>query len=202
MSRDSSPAISSPRSALLDGDEREITDGNGISLELAPFGLEKLKDYEPGGLHPVHLGDLLGPGRRGPYRVLHKLGNGGYANIWLCRDMALAHSTQYIALKILVSDESTESCREQRAIELRQRAESGQEQDATKYLCFPVDEFEIRGPNGSHMCLVYPVLGPSVCQGIFRQVPSHSSILRRVAYQTTVAVDFLHCHHICHGGKY
>jgi hypothetical protein len=49
--------------------------GNGLVLEDSPFGLEHIYDYEPGGHHPVHLGDCLGPDNR--YRVIHKLGRGG-----------------------------------------------------------------------------------------------------------------------------
>lgn len=169
-------------------------------LELVPFGLERLNDYEPGGQHPVHLGDTLGPGRRGPYRVLHKLGNGGYANIWLCRDMTTENSTQYIALKVLVSDMSTvNDSPERRAGILRHGVD---EQEAADYLCLPLDEFEIRGPNGTHLCLAYPVLGPTVAQGAFRRSPNLESVLREVGRRTAMAVDLLHRHGICHGGKY
>jgi hypothetical protein len=28
---------------------------NGLHLEFVPFGLEQIRDYEPGGYHPVHL---------------------------------------------------------------------------------------------------------------------------------------------------
>lgn len=53
-------------------DERPI---NGLYIDMAPFGLEKIWDYEPGGHHVVHLGDHLG--REGEYKVIHKLGSGG-----------------------------------------------------------------------------------------------------------------------------
>ena len=39
--------------------------------------------YRPGGFHPVHLGDTFKEGR---YRVIHKLGHGGFSTIWLARD--------------------------------------------------------------------------------------------------------------------
>lgn len=167
MLRNLSPAPSSPKSVFPDEGDLEDAGPNGLSLELAPFGLERLDDYEPGGQHPVHLGDLLVPGRPGPYRVLHKLGHGGYANAWLCRDMAAVNSTQYIALKILASDVSTDDCPEHRASELRRSVDSSGDQASANYLCLPLDEFEIRGPNGTHLCLVYPVLGPTVAQGAF-----------------------------------
>jgi serine/threonine-protein kinase SRPK3 len=47
--------------------------------------VENLNDYKPGGYHP---GDIY-PTRDNPrYRVLHKLGYGSFATIWLARDIA------------------------------------------------------------------------------------------------------------------
>lgn len=44
---------------------------------------EPLHRYHRGGYHPVHLGDCLSNGR---YKVLHKLGWGGYSTVWAARD--------------------------------------------------------------------------------------------------------------------
>ena len=44
---------------------------------------EPLHRYHKGGYHPVHLGDCLSDGR---YKVLHKLGWGGYSTVWAARD--------------------------------------------------------------------------------------------------------------------
>lgn len=45
---------------------------------------EPLERYRKGGYHPIHLGDTLKDGR---YKILHKLGWGGYATVWLARDL-------------------------------------------------------------------------------------------------------------------
>lgn len=79
-----------------------VTQPGDLLLELSPFGLEHLYDYESGGHHPVHLGDLLG--NEGRYRVVHKLGNGGAANIWLCSDTGPGNTTKYVAVKLLMAD--------------------------------------------------------------------------------------------------
>lgn len=44
---------------------------------------EKLHRYQPGGYHPVNLGDTFKNGR---YKVYHKLGWGGFSTVWLVRD--------------------------------------------------------------------------------------------------------------------
>lgn len=45
---------------------------------------EPLHRYRIGGYHPVALGDLVNDGR---YKVLHKLGWGGYSTVWVARDL-------------------------------------------------------------------------------------------------------------------
>ena len=45
---------------------------------------EPLERYWKGGYHPTHLGETLKEGR---YKILHKLGWGGYATVWLARDL-------------------------------------------------------------------------------------------------------------------
>jgi len=39
--------------------------------------------YQPGGYHPVHLGDVYCQ----RYRIIHKLGFGTYSTVWLARDL-------------------------------------------------------------------------------------------------------------------
>jgi hypothetical protein len=46
-------------------------------------------DYHRGRYFPVKLGDTF---KRGRYRVIHKLGWGGFATVWLARDMQYAMS--------------------------------------------------------------------------------------------------------------
>lgn len=44
---------------------------------------EPLHRYKPGGYHPVHLGDEMSDKR---YRIVHKIGYGGYSTVWLAKD--------------------------------------------------------------------------------------------------------------------
>lgn len=44
---------------------------------------EKPSKYRHGGYHPVTLGDTFHDGR---YKIIHKVGWGGFSTVWLARD--------------------------------------------------------------------------------------------------------------------
>ena len=46
-------------------------------------GVESAQCYQPGGYHPVHLGDVYCE----RYKVINKLGFGSYSTVWLARDL-------------------------------------------------------------------------------------------------------------------
>ncbi|KAF4440362.1 hypothetical protein F53441_12310 [Fusarium austroafricanum] len=153
--------------------------------------MESLEEYQEGGYHPVHLGDLLGPSGR--YQVIHKLGHGGFGTVWLCRNSLNA---SYVALKIMVSELYRGEILDFHLAELDQSVPGAQ------YIATPLDHFYIEGPNGVHQCLVFPPLGPQVSPDLWmRLVTDPAAALRKFAHQTTQALDFLHKNQICHGGK-
>lgn len=166
---------------------------NGLHIEEAPFALEHLYDYEAGGHHPIQLGDVLDNGR---YRVIHKLGSGGYANVWLCRDLA-APTPKFVALKILMADASTEDCRELLCAE---KLKSTMVANETGSICAPLRHFETDGPNGSHLCFVYPVLGPKVSSGLLNSAEDPDRTLREICHETVTALALLHALGLCQGG--
>ncbi|KAG6359743.1 hypothetical protein INS49_010795 [Diaporthe citri] len=118
---------------------------------------EEIQDYRPGGLHPTHLGDLLG--EDGRYRIVHKLGNGGFGTVWLCRDTA---ENKWGALKILRAEDSTEDCADFRICNMFGKMDPENKQLRDSHIAFPTDHFWHDGPNGRHLCVVMPLLGPNI----------------------------------------
>lgn len=64
-------------------------------------------------------------------------------------------------MKTLIADCSGDNCRELQSVN-RLRAAGLMEENGNNdgFFCLPLDQFRVQGPNGSHMCFVYPVAGP------------------------------------------
>jgi hypothetical protein len=126
--------------------------------------LEKLHGFRPGGYYPIHLQDELHDGQ---YRVIHKLGHGGYATIWLCRDQH-ADTPSYVAVKILIASEAEkDSCGEVLlAANLTREGEAVEKVDKVpvgQHLCLPLKQFVSQSPNGTHIGLVYHIKIRAAC---------------------------------------
>ena len=154
--------------------------------------IEEVDQYEKGGYYPVLLSDAFEDGR---YRVIHKLGYGGSSTVWLARDNG---EGRYVALKILCAEASDDVCDLRILDYLQSKASS---HPGRKHIGFLDDSFRIQGPNGSHLCLVSGVLGPSLSELIGSQKQLRGGVARRVAKQFTQAVAYLHSEGVCHGGK-
>jgi len=171
-----------------------------MARQYSPIGVdhvEDIEDYRPGGYHPVHLGDVLD----GRYRILHKLGSGGFSTTRLARD-----NVGYHALKILKTDEAVLSTELKTLQRLAKLQTVHPKNIRIRGL---TDHFVLHGPNGQHNCLVTEVAGPSM-HDIYN-VPGHGydsgsrrfrvDIAHKIMLQVVEAVVFLHSHEICHGGR-
>ncbi|KAM3469313.1 hypothetical protein MY5147_007156 [Beauveria neobassiana] len=158
---------------------------------------EWIEDYRPGGYHPVLLGDLFDDGQ---YKVIRKLGEGSFSTVWLARD------ERYVALKILVAEASGQAS-EVRILQHLAAVAPAEEQ---RYITQLLDEFEHRGPNGTHKCLVFEPMGPTV-NSMVEELPQFKPRRRqlRVRYppnmaksilkQSLQALAFLHSNGVAHG---
>jgi serine/threonine protein kinase len=149
---------------------------------------EELEAYEPGGFHLVHLGDVY----HGRYRVVHKLGFGGFSTVWLARDVI---ESRWVALKMVVARESA-------TYEARATAANHPGIAGSPLFAVPEGRFWVDGPNGRHLCLVMPALGPNLStlsKGIYSRVAAQFA--REVSLQAARALAHLHANGLCHGGK-
>lgn len=108
---------------------------------------EDIQKYVPGGFHPIDIGDTIAH-----YTVIHKLGSGGFATVWLVRS---SEDGRYYALKILRADVPDKIYHEQQVMEYL-----GPHDHPSVIKLH--HSFEITGPNGVHTCLVLPICGPSL----------------------------------------
>lgn len=152
--------------------------------------VENLDEYQDGGFHPIHINDSLGSSER--YRVIHKLGHGALGTVWLCRDHQLH---KYVAVKVMSSDMSLEGVSELSILKHIDRTKPG-----AQHIALPLDNFEIDGPNGTHQCIVFPLLGQSVAPSVWQRLENPGPVLRKLCYQAIQALNCLHESGVGHGG--
>ncbi|WEW56754.1 hypothetical protein PRK78_002205 [Emydomyces testavorans] len=158
--------------------------------------VEDVGKYKPGGYHPVHLGDILPKkstsSREPRYRIIQKLGHGVFGTVWLARD--LLGSLGYVAVKINVS-RITGKSNETRILRwLRDSNHHGQ--PGYDNIVGLLDDFTIRGPNGTHECLVTEVvarLRDLVDDATF---PTYT---REISFQVLSGLAYLHNQGVTHG---
>lgn len=155
--------------------------------------LEDFEQYRPGGHHPVVVGDLLG--EDGRFEVWHKLGQGTYGLIWLCRDLMRG---KFCAVKVLRDELSEHS---DKLPELRVQEMLGgisSEEAWQNHIAMPLETFVQNGPNGEHLCIVARLLGPSITES--RKYDwNNTPFLKDICFQLVAGMDFMHRHGLGHG---
>ncbi|KAH6646343.1 kinase-like domain-containing protein [Truncatella angustata] len=148
--------------------------------KLSDEHVEELELYRKNGLHPVHLGDVL----NNRYEVLHKLGHGTSATVWLCFD---TQTSAWKAIKIIGASHSSDD---------RPELKFQLQLSRSDLVALPTDHFWLVGPNGRHVCLVMPPLGPSVSS---KHQTMDLEALREVSMQAADGLAYMHRKGICHG---
>jgi len=122
---------------------------------------EAPSDYCKGGYHPVKIGDLF----HNRYHVIRKLGWGHFSTVWLCWDLK---EKKFVALKVVKSaSHYTETALDE--IKLLKCVRDADEQDPLRErTVMLLDDFKISGVNGSHVCMVFEVLGHNLLKFIIR----------------------------------
>ncbi|CZT49989.1 uncharacterized protein RSE6_10901 [Rhynchosporium secalis] len=169
-----------------EGNDHDEDGGLPLYGHMFSDNVEKIEYYRPDGFHPVKIGDMFNQ-----YKVVHKLGYGGFATVWLARD---TKEERYVALKIVLGQAS------QNVADIDIKGLSHVRDCVARgmlapYIDLPLDHFWFDGPNGRHMCVVSHFHGPSISSfELFphklRLGPGHS---QRLALQLTQSLAFLHC---------
>ncbi|XP_077438148.1 SRSF protein kinase 1a isoform X1 [Vanacampus margaritifer] len=148
---------------------------------------EDPNDYCKGGYHHVKVGDLY----NGKYHVIRKLGWGHFSTVWLAWDIQMK---RFVAMKVVKSAEHyTETAVDE--IKLLKSVRNSDPDDPKREMVVQMlDDFKISGVNGTHVCMVFEVLGHHLLKWIIKSnyqglpLPCVKSIIRQVLQ----GLDYLH----------
>uniref|UniRef100_A0A8C7ID73 non-specific serine/threonine protein kinase n=1 Tax=Oncorhynchus kisutch TaxID=8019 RepID=A0A8C7ID73_ONCKI len=148
---------------------------------------EDPNDYCRGGYHHVKIGDLF----NGRYHVIRKLGWGHFSTVWLAWDI---QGKCFVAMKVVKSAEHyTETALDEIKL-LRSVRNTDQKDPSRERVVQLLDDFKISGMNGTHVCMVFEVLGHHLLKWIIKSnyqglpLPCVKSIIRQVLQ----GLDYLH----------
>jgi len=148
---------------------------------------EDIKDYCKGGYHPVRIGDVY----NGRYHVVRKLGWGHFSTVWLCLDQK---TMRYVALKVVKSSKHyTETALDE--IKLLKNVRDADPNDIFRLKTVQLlDDFKINGINGTHICMVFEVLGHNLLKLItksnYQGIPLEN--VRIITKQILEGLHYLH----------
>ncbi|CAJ0564463.1 unnamed protein product, partial [Mesorhabditis spiculigera] len=178
-----SPYVSQSRGASL----TSLQKSEGVDDDDGDSDQESVHDYKVGGYHPVNIGDVF----QNRYHVLRKLGWGHFSTVWLCWDTT---DTRYVAIKVVKSaDHYSEAALDESKI-LQAVRTSDPDDEFGKRVVQLLDSFNVSGPHGSHVCMVFEVLGCNLLKMIklsdYHGLPLE--MVRHISKQMLEGLAYLH----------
>lgn len=148
---------------------------------------EDAKDYCRGGYHPVEIGDLY----LSRYNVSRKLGWGHFSTVWLCWDLM---DKRFVALKIVKSaPHFTETAVDEIKLLKSVRSSDANDPNHNKTVQL-LNDFKICGLNGTHICMVFEVLGHNLLKLIIKSnyhgIPLKN--VKTIIKQVLEGLNYLH----------
>lgn len=149
---------------------------------------EDSEDYCKGGYHPVSVGEQF---KDGKYTVVRKLGWGHFSTVWLSKDNI---TKKHVALKVVRSAAHyTETAVDEIKL-LNKIVQAKPDHPGRKHVVSLLDSFEHKGPNGTHVCMVFEVLGENLLGLIkrwnHRGIPM--ALVKQITKQVLLGLDYLH----------
>lgn len=148
---------------------------------------EDPQDYKEGGYHPAYIGETYKNGR---YILVRKLGWGHFSTVWLAKDTI---NNIHVAMKIV---RSAQGYRETAVDEIKLLTKinmTDKDHPGHQYLIKLLDYFDHKGCNGTHICIVFEVLGESLL-GLIRRY-KHKGLpikfVKQISKEILLAIDFL-----------
>lgn len=161
---------------------------NGLSIH---DDVEYVEWYQPGEFYPLDLGETIND----RFEVIHKLGHGGVATVWLCWDL---QTKRWRALKINSAGHSSPDCPDMKFIKHIGGQSPGSGQLGRDHIMLPLETFFLASPNGTHLYSALPVAGPKLTD--WRRVLENDfNRVKHISYQLVEGLAFLHSRGICHG---
>lgn len=172
-----------------DGEAGDDDDDSSSESEASPHDEESLKDYAPGGYHPVHVGETYKNGR---YVIVRKLGWGHFSTVWLSKDTQ--NNNKHVAMKVVRSaTHYTEAALDEISL-LKRAVSANPDHPGRAYVVSLLDSFKHDGPNGTHVCMVFEVLGENLLGLIkryhYKGIPK--VLVQQITKQVLLGLDYLH----------
>ncbi|KAI9666019.1 MAG: hypothetical protein M1821_003954 [Bathelium mastoideum] len=158
-----------------------------------PVEEETLPGYNAEHYYPVNIGQVFDD----RYRTIGKLGYGSASTVWLCRD--IRKPNEYTALKVYVNCSKVH-----RELPIYEHINSlHSEHQGRDHVRKLLDAFKIKGPHGTHICLVHEPLGLSLDE-IRAGSPDgilSAALIREMFRWILRGLEFLHKEaHVIHTG--
>ncbi|KAK2760154.1 hypothetical protein FQN53_007938 [Emmonsiellopsis sp. PD_33] len=143
---------------------------------------------------------MIGDTLQERYKVVDKLGFGGYSTVWLARDLPLE---QYVAVKVGIADGPDRGSlrREIKALQALSTPPSSpyvQKHRGCRLFPLILDEFEIHGPNGTHLCYTTVPVRCNLRDVSYSRL-FHLDVARALAGGLALAVAHTHSKGYVHG---
>jgi len=170
--------------ALLDAPA--VNDYNNVRRQ--PVGEDEAEpkgDYVAGGYHPVSVGDVYD----GRYEVLHKLGWGVYSTVWCCWDSV---ERCRVALKVQKAAPEYAAAAANEIAILRHSRRAAKAQGITPHLVLLLAHFSVAGPHGTHICMVFELLGETLLHALRERGAFETAEVRSIARHLLESLAFLH----------